>query len=341
MRHMGVSWAGVGGRCWKNVRLVFFLGFLGLGREPPLFGARASGRGSGFRTRQGGRGRTPRVHAGLAHVSTIHRSRSRLSSRVTRQEERGLVRGLGENPPFLQGLFFSRRGGRLRAGSRATRRTVLPRRSRGMRGRKDRGGRGSGGGGGEVVGWVEERRPAQRRGPQRLRGLVVVARRFSEVRSWRPTSGRGDFERNRRRPVSTGRPRDESRASDERTPGNFPDTSKLAIRVFWHPGATSFRSSFRRTPRTDEEGRATCRDGRAGWTRRTRRRMRTRRSSRGELSPPGPDPRHLGPTVDDRAGAQRRWSGSRPCPRHHRGPSAVRTRALRRAGADVPPRGRS
>jgi len=203
----------------------FFWGFLGLGREPPLLAG--SGRGSGFRTRQGGRGRTPRVHAGLAHVSTIHRSRSRLSSRVTRQEERGLVRGLGENPPFLQGLFLlDAEGGVARGleGDAADRTAAkIPR----DEGRKDRGGRGSGGEGSEVL---------LGGGASPLRTPGAVPSTFARARRGRtpvfrsaqlaPDEWTRGFEL--AGPVSTGRPRDESQASpDERTPGNKPDTSKL------------------------------------------------------------------------------------------------------------------
>lgn len=204
----------------------FFLGFLGSFWEgaSSFGGRRARGERArgGFRTRPGGLGRTPRVHAGLAHVSTIPRSRSRLSSRVTRREERGLVRGLAKNPPFPRGLFLLPAEGWVARGLEgdAADRTAagIPR----DEGRKDRGG--------EVRGGGDEVRLGRGASacPQRLRRLVVVARRFFEVRSWRPTSGRGDFERNRRRPAGRDRPAERRGPTRERTPGNFPDTSKLA-----------------------------------------------------------------------------------------------------------------
>ena len=213
------------GWCWKMFVWFFFWDFWGLfGREPPLLavGARAgSGRGAGL-----GRVRAvwdaPRGCTPDWRTSAPSPDRVRVSRRGSRAGRSAALFGVWRKTrPSHGGSSFSpRREGFARGleGDAADRTAAgIPR----DEGRKDRGVRF--GGGGVRFGWVEERRC-----PQRLRRLVVVTRRFFEVRSWRPTSGRGDFERNRRRPAGRDRPAERRGPTRERTPGNFPDTSKLA-----------------------------------------------------------------------------------------------------------------
>ena len=187
-------------------------------------GERARG---GFRTRRGGLGRTPRVHAGLAHVSTIHRSRSRLSSRVTRREERGLVRGLAKNPPFPRGLFLLPAEGWVARGLEgdAADRTAagIPR----DEGRKDR--RDEVRGGGVRFGWVEERRRAL----NVCEGSSWSHAAFSKCAAGARRvdagilNGTGVDRRD-----ATGRPRDE----DRRERGHLATfLTPRNLRVFWHP----------------------------------------------------------------------------------------------------------
>ena len=221
----------------ENVRLVFFWDFWGLfGREPPLLavGARAgSGRGAGL-GRVGAVWDAPRGCTPDWRTSAPSPDRGRVSLRGSRAGRSAALFGVWRKTrPSHGGSSFSPRREGSRAGSRATRRTVLPRGSRGMRGGRTGGMRFGGGcevrlGGGASA------------CPQRLRRLVVVTRRFFEVRSWRPTSGRGDFERNRRRPAGRDRPAERRGPTRERTPGNFPDTSKLASFLAVQPARRVF-----------------------------------------------------------------------------------------------------
>ena len=316
----------------------FFLGILGLEREPPLLAG--SGRGAGLgRVRAGGdapRGCTPDWR-----TSAPSTDRGRVSRRGSRaRRSAGLFGVWGKTRPSFRGSSSSTRREGSRAGSRATRRTVLPRRSRGMRGGRTGGVEVRGGGGGSegMLGG----------GASPLRTPGAVPSTFARARRGRtpvfrsaqlaPDEWTRGFEL--AGPVSTGRPRDESQASpDERTPGNFPDTSKLTS--FLAPRRDKFSVQF--------PPHASNRRGGASDVSRWPRGMDTTHPTAHEnasIVPRGTLPTRPRPAPSRSDG--RRWRGCPATvvriatrPRHHRGRSAVRTRALRRAGADVPPRGRS
>ena len=137
------------GWCWKMFVWFFFWDFWGLfGREPPLLavGARAgSGRGAGL-----GRVRAvwdaPRGCTPDWRTSAPSPDRVRVSRRGSRAGRSAALFGVWRKTrPSHGGSSFSPRRGGSRAGSRATRRTVLPRGSRGMRGGRTGGVRFGGG----------------------------------------------------------------------------------------------------------------------------------------------------------------------------------------------------
>ena len=115
----------------------FFLGFLGLGREPPLLavGARAgSGRGAGL-GRVGAIGDAPRGCTPDWRTSAPSPDRGRVSLRGSRAGRSAALFGVWRKTrPSFGGSPFSPRREGSRAGSRATRGTAPPRRSRGIRG---------------------------------------------------------------------------------------------------------------------------------------------------------------------------------------------------------------
>ena len=215
-----------GGRGWKNIRLVFFGDFWVLGGS--LLFWRGAGGGAGLgRVRAGGdapRGCTPDWR-----TSAPSTDRGRVSRRGSRaRRSAGLFGVWGKTRPSFRGSSSSTRREGSRAGSRATRRTVLPRRSRGMRGGRT--------GGVEVRGGEGAVEILLGGGASPLRTPGAVPSTFARARRGRtpvfrsaqlaPDEWTRGFEL--AGPVSTGRPRDESQASpDERTPGNKPDTSKL------------------------------------------------------------------------------------------------------------------
>ena len=209
----------------------FFWDFWGLfGREPPLLavGARAgSGRGAGL-----GRVRAvwdaPRGCTPDWRTSAPSPDRVRVSRRGSRAGRSAALFGVWRKTrPSHGGSSFSPRRGGSRAGSRATRRTVLPRGSRGMRGGRTGGVRF--GGGGVRFGWVEERRRAL----NVCEGSSWSHAAFSKCAAGARRvdagilNGTGVDRRD-----ATGRPRDE----DRRERGHLATfLTPRNLRVFWHP----------------------------------------------------------------------------------------------------------